>query len=121
MKEGTIMIRYYCSGFDINNAFGHGLGDMFKKELTNTKSMNIPNLILNLPSITEKDEEDIKYGIEVIKTSYINEKVSIEKRTIPEIIRDEIKIDRILDKLKENKVTPVSAEYVIEDLLKESY
>ena len=40
---------------------------------------------------------------------------------IPEIIRDEIKINRILDKLKENKVTPVSAEYVIEDLLKESY
>ena len=68
-----------------------------------------------------KNQKDIKYGIEVIKTSYINEKVSIEKRTIPEIIRDEIKINRILDKLKENKVTPVSAEYVIEDLLKESY
>ena len=68
-----------------------------------------------------KNQKDIKYGIEVIKTSYINENVSIEKRTIPEIIRDEIKINRILDKLKENKVTPVSAEYVIEDLLKESY
>ena len=27
------IIRYYCSGFDINNAFGHGLGDMFKSEL----------------------------------------------------------------------------------------
>ena len=36
-------------------------------------------------------------------------------------IMHEIKINRILDKLKENKVTPVSAEYVIEDLLKESY
>ena len=68
-----------------------------------------------------KNQKDIKYGIEVIKTSYINEIVSIEKRTIPEIIRDEIKINRILDKLKENKVTPISAEYVIEDLLKESY
>ena len=32
--------------------------------LTNRKSVNIPNLILNLPSITEKDIEDIKYGIE---------------------------------------------------------
>ena len=31
------MIRYYCSGFDINNAFGHGLGDMFKTELKDTK------------------------------------------------------------------------------------
>lgn len=27
------MIRYYCSGFDTNNAFGHGLGVMFKQEL----------------------------------------------------------------------------------------
>ena len=68
-----------------------------------------------------KNQKDIKYGIEVIKTSYINEKVDVERKTIPEILRDEIKIDRILDKLKQNKVTPISAEYVIEDLLKESY
>lgn len=33
------MTRYYCSGFDINNAFGHGLGTMFKKELKNKKSI----------------------------------------------------------------------------------
>ena len=66
-----------------------------------------------------KNQKDIKYGIEVIKTSYINDKVNIEKRTIPEIIRDEMKINKILDKLKQNKVTPVSVEYVVEDLLKE--
>ena len=33
------MIRYYCSGFDINNAFGYGLGDMFKSELISTNSI----------------------------------------------------------------------------------
>lgn len=32
--------------------------------LTNRKSINVPNLALNLPSITEKDISDIKYGIE---------------------------------------------------------
>ncbi|MDO5556089.1 MAG: pyruvate kinase [Clostridia bacterium] len=31
--------------------------------LTNRKSINIPDLALNLPSITQKDIEDIKYGI----------------------------------------------------------
>ena len=67
-----------------------------------------------------KNQQDIKYVIEVIKTSYIDENVQIEKRTIQEILRDEIRINRILDKLKENKVTPVSAEYVVEDLLKEN-
>lgn len=68
-----------------------------------------------------KNENDIKYGIEVIKTSYIEERVDIEKRTIPDIIKDEIRIEKILDILKQNKVTPVSAEYIVEDLLKESY
>ena len=67
-----------------------------------------------------KNENEIKYGIEVIKTSYIEDRVDVEKRTIPEIIKDEIKIEQILSKLKQNKVTPVSAEYIVEDLLKES-
>ena len=51
------MIRYYCSGFDVNNAFGHGLGDMFKSELTNTKS------IVYIPGSPEK--------IEKAKTKYV--------------------------------------------------
>ena len=33
------MTRYYCSGFDINDAFGHGLGDMFLSELKDRKSI----------------------------------------------------------------------------------
>ena len=33
------MIKYYCSGFDIDDAFGHGLGEMFKSELKDTKSI----------------------------------------------------------------------------------
>ena len=33
------MTRYYCSGFDIHNAFGHGLGDMFLNELKDKKSI----------------------------------------------------------------------------------
>lgn len=33
-------------------------------KLTNRKSINIPDFIVNLPGITKKDIEDIKYGIE---------------------------------------------------------
>ena len=51
------IIRYYCSGFDINNAFGHGLGDMFKTELSDTES------IVYIPGNPEK--------IEKTKTKYI--------------------------------------------------
>lgn len=32
-------------------------------ELSNRKGVNIPNTIINLPAITEKDIEDIKFGI----------------------------------------------------------
>lgn len=45
------MTRYYCSGFDINNIFGHGLGDMFKSELKNMKS------IVYIPGGVEKIEK----------------------------------------------------------------
>lgn len=45
------MIRYYCSGFDITNAFGHGLGDMFTNELKDTKS------ILYIPGGFDKIEK----------------------------------------------------------------
>ncbi len=31
------MVRYYCSGFDIENAFGHGIGDMLRREIKDTK------------------------------------------------------------------------------------
>lgn len=47
------MIRYYCNGFDVTNAFGHGLGDMFKTELRDTKS------IVYIPGST-KDKEKLK-------------------------------------------------------------
>ena len=67
-----------------------------------------------------KNVNDIKYGIEVIKTSYIEEKVDVEKTCIPEIIQDEAKIENMLNILKEHKVTPISAPYIIEDLLKEA-
>ncbi len=49
------MIRYYCSGFDVNNAFGHGLGDMFKSELRNNKSIvYIPGGIDKIDKATNK-------------------------------------------------------------------
>ena len=62
---------------------------------------------------------DIKYGIEVIKTSYLKRKANIEKSIFCDIIKDELKIEKILEILKQHKVTPISAEYIIEDLLKE--
>ncbi len=49
------MVRYYCSGFDINNAFGHGLGSMFLNELNNTNSIvYIPGGAAKMQKVREK-------------------------------------------------------------------
>ena len=48
------MIRYYTSGFDNKNAFGHGMGDMLKGELKDTKSIvYIPGGIQKLKKTKE--------------------------------------------------------------------
>lgn len=49
------MMRYYCSGFDIQNAFGHGLGEMFKKELTSYRS------IVYIPGSSNLEKAKTKY------------------------------------------------------------
>ncbi len=51
------MSRFYCSGFDVTNAFGHGLGNLFKEELKECKS------IVYIPGGLDK--------IEKAKTKYI--------------------------------------------------
>lgn len=81
------MIRYYCSGFDISNAFGHGLGYMFKGELKDTKS------IVYIPGGFDKMEK--------VKTKYIPafinhfKSVGIEYENVniitPELTSDEAK------------------------------
>lgn len=66
-----------------------------------------------------KNEDKIKYGIEVVKTSYIHEEIKVENTEIKEFTEDEVIVNEILDTLKRNEVTPICAKYIVEDLLKE--
>lgn len=81
------MIRYYCSGFDINDAFGHGLGEMFKEEIKNQKS------IVYIPGSPEKIEKaKIKY-IPVFTNHFKNVGINFEKINLitPDLTVDEAK------------------------------
>ncbi len=60
------MVRYYCSGFDIDNAFGHWLGEMFKSELKDTKS------IVYIPGSPEKIEKAQTKHIPVFTNHFKN-------------------------------------------------
>ncbi len=81
------MIRYYCSGFDVNDAFGHGLGDMFKKELKDTKSIvYIPGGFDNMEKVQKKYIPNF--------TNYFK-KIGIEFKTVnlitPDLSREQAK------------------------------
>lgn len=79
------MTRYYCSGFDINNAFGHGLGEMFKRELTDTKS------IVFVPGGDDKIEKAVKKHIPVFIEHFKNIGIQFDKveLIIPDLSKHE--------------------------------
>lgn len=70
------MIRYYCSGFDINNAFGHGLGNMFKSELKDTKS------IVYIPGNPEKVEKAKRKHVPLFTEYFKNIGIEFEQTNV---------------------------------------
>lgn len=58
------------------------------------------------------------YGIEIIKRDYLDKEIKVENKFIEKVTNDEHIVDNILEKLKNNEVTPVGLEYIIKDMLK---
>lgn len=81
------MIRYYCSGFDINNAFGHGLGDMFKEELIDMKS------IVYIPGNPQKIKQAKEKYIPAFTEHFKNIGIQFEEVNLitPELSKEEAK------------------------------
>lgn len=64
-----------------------------------------------------KSKNDI-FGVEIVKTEYINEKVKVEKASVDRLTNDENIENRVLDMLKRNEVTPIGLDDVVQDLVK---
>lgn len=79
------MTKYYCSGFDIQNAFGHGLGEMFKEELIDSKS------IVYIPGSPEKIEKAKEKYIPAFRQHFNNVGISFDNEVLisPEMNLDE--------------------------------
>jgi len=58
------------------------------------------------------------YGISIIKKEYIKNKIKFEKNTIERISKNENIVKKIIEIMKEHKVTPICLEDVLRDLLK---
>lgn len=65
-----------------------------------------------------ENEEDTKeaYGIEVVKTEYMQNDILVERKRLDEITDNEKVANNILDLFKRNEVTPISADEIIKDL-----
>ena len=55
------------------------------------------------------------FGIQIIKTEY-KERIGIEQSKIENLTSNEKEIDKILDQLKNNEVTPIGLEDVVIEL-----
>lgn len=75
--------------------------------------------IINEDEITKNN--NIKYGIKVVKTEYIENDTKVEDETIKYLSSNEQKIEEILNTLKENEVTPIATRDVISDISKSSF
>lgn len=89
------MVRYYCSGYDVNDAFGHGLADMLKAELKDTKS------IIYIPAGEERIEKVAKKYIPSFESSFERNGIHFENAKSNEI--DE---EKIIEERKQRIINP---------------
>lgn len=61
-------------------------------------------------------DQKAKYGISIIKTEYIGEKIKVDTKEIQYLSNDEQKVEKVLEIFKENAVTPINSDEVIKDL-----
>ncbi len=67
------------------------------------------------------NNENKIFGIDIVKTEYRTNNVIIEEKEIKNLNVNGSKIEKILNILKTFAVTPITANDVIEDLLKQSF
>jgi hypothetical protein len=69
---------------------------------------------INEEEITTK--EKARYGISVTKTEYRPDDLKVERKDIKYLTSDEQKVNKFLETLKRNEVTPIALEDVVSDL-----
>ena len=72
--------------------------------------------VINEDEFINKNNE--RYGINIIKTEYIENNTKTEYKTIQYLTSDEQKVENILNILKENEVTPISVQDIVCDFSK---
>lgn len=67
-------------------------------------------------TITLDENVEAKYGIEIVKTEYIDGKTKVNSNKSENIIKNSEDVDRILTIFRNNEVTPISMQDVLDDI-----
>ena len=67
-------------------------------------------------TIAESENVEAKYGIEVVKTEYKSEFVNVESNKLENLTNSSKEIEKILAILRDNEVTPIAMQDVLDDM-----
>ena len=67
----------------------------------------------------EEENVETRFGIEVVKTEYLDNSVKIESKEVKNITNDLQEEERILTLLKNNEVTPIGVEGVLQEIVED--
>ena len=92
-------------------------GDIFIKNEDLQKAGIWHPIKLEYYKIINKNENI--FGISVVKKEYIKNEIIKEEKEIKHLSYDEMQVDKILNLFKEHIVTPITAQDIADDLLKQ--
>ena len=101
-KEGTV--KTFFDGIFVSQKSLEEAGIEYPIKLEYYKTFEVENVEKN-------------FGIEIVKTEYIEGSTKVEAKEVKNITGDEKKENEILNLLIKNEVTPIGVEDVLEDLL----
>lgn len=80
------------------------------------EDINYPIKLEYYKTIAIEENVEAKYGIEIVKTEYIKGNVNIESKRLDKVTDNLEEVDRILTILRNNEVTPIGMQDVLEDM-----
>lgn len=94
---------------------------IFMKEETLEEARICYPIKLEYYKITNEDkiveQNKAKFGVKIVKTEYKRDGIKIENEKVEHISNKESEIDKILDILQRNEVTPITLADVVNDIL----
>ncbi len=82
----------------------------------NEEGIEYPIKLEYFKIITSEENVKAQYGIEIVKTEYKNGNVNVESNKFENITNNVDEANRILTILRDNEVTPIGMQYILEDI-----